>query len=112
MFRHLSALALITFAACNTVESFKIEEKQRPNIVFLFSDDHSTAAISAYGSRINNTPNQERLPPTLRQILLPYCWKTMQTNGCGAPPCIIAGPLIMAPSFSVAGWRNIRQKRM
>jgi arylsulfatase A-like enzyme len=61
MIRHLSALALITFAACNTVESFKIEERERPNIVFIFSDDHSTAAISAYGSRINNTPNLDRL---------------------------------------------------
>ncbi|MCA8978575.1 MAG: sulfatase-like hydrolase/transferase, partial [Planctomycetes bacterium] len=34
---------------------------QRPNILLIFSDDHSTAAISAYGSRINRTPNIDRL---------------------------------------------------
>lgn len=37
---------------------------ERPNIVFLFSDDHATAAISAYGSRLAEiapTPNIDRL---------------------------------------------------
>ncbi|MEM7199964.1 MAG: sulfatase [Planctomycetota bacterium] len=34
---------------------------QRPNILFIFSDDHSARAISAYGSKINTTPNLDRL---------------------------------------------------
>jgi arylsulfatase A-like enzyme len=34
---------------------------QRPNILFVFSDDHATHAISAYGSRINSTPSIDRL---------------------------------------------------
>ncbi|MGD8329390.1 MAG: sulfatase [Acidobacteriota bacterium] len=34
---------------------------QRPNILFVFTDDHSERAISAYGSQINNTPNLDRL---------------------------------------------------
>ncbi len=33
----------------------------RPNIIFIFTDDHGTQAISAYGSRINETPNIDRL---------------------------------------------------
>ncbi len=33
----------------------------RPNIIFVFSDDHASHAISAYGSRINRTPNIDRL---------------------------------------------------
>ena len=33
----------------------------RPNIVFIMSDDHGYQAISAYGSRINTTPNIDRL---------------------------------------------------
>lgn len=33
----------------------------RPNILFIFSDDHATHAISAYGSQINVTPNIDRL---------------------------------------------------
>ena len=34
---------------------------QRPNIVFIMSDDHAAHAISAYGSRVNQTPNLDRL---------------------------------------------------
>jgi len=34
---------------------------QRPNIVFIMSDDHAAHAISAYGSRVNQTPNIDRL---------------------------------------------------
>ncbi|MBT3467899.1 MAG: sulfatase-like hydrolase/transferase, partial [Opitutae bacterium] len=33
----------------------------RPNILFLFTDDHATQAISAYGSNLNRTPNLDRL---------------------------------------------------
>ncbi|MDA0596963.1 MAG: sulfatase-like hydrolase/transferase [Chloroflexi bacterium] len=33
----------------------------RPNILFIMSDDHAAHAISAYGSKINNTPNIDRL---------------------------------------------------
>ena len=33
----------------------------RPNIVFVFSDDHAAHAISAYGSRLCRTPNIDRI---------------------------------------------------
>ncbi len=33
----------------------------RPNILFIFSDDHAQAAISAYGSKVNQTPHLDRL---------------------------------------------------
>ncbi len=33
----------------------------QPNILFIFSDDHAYQAISAYGSRINQTPNLDRI---------------------------------------------------
>ena len=33
----------------------------RPNILFVFTDDHAPHAISAYGSKINKTPNIDRL---------------------------------------------------
>ena len=33
----------------------------RPNILFIFSDDHAAHAISAYGSKINETPSIDRL---------------------------------------------------
>jgi len=34
---------------------------ERPNILFILSDDHAAHAIGAYGSRINRTPNIDRL---------------------------------------------------
>lgn len=34
---------------------------QKPNIIFIFSDDHTTQAISAYGSKIAKTPNIDRI---------------------------------------------------
>lgn len=33
----------------------------RPNILFIFSDDHALQAIGAYGSKINQTPHLDRL---------------------------------------------------
>jgi arylsulfatase A-like enzyme len=46
-------LAALTLAAAD-----------RPNIVFIFSDDHATQSIGAYGSTINKTPNIDRLAET------------------------------------------------
>ncbi len=34
---------------------------ERPNIVYIMSDDHAAHAIGAYGSRVNQTPNLDRL---------------------------------------------------
>ena len=33
----------------------------RKNILFIMTDDHAAHAISAYGSKINRTPNIDRL---------------------------------------------------
>lgn len=33
----------------------------RPNILFIFSDDHAEHAITAYGSKVNQTPHIDRL---------------------------------------------------
>ncbi|MCH7904175.1 MAG: sulfatase [Armatimonadetes bacterium] len=37
------------------------QPQARPNIVFIFTDDHASHAIGAYGSVINETPNIDRL---------------------------------------------------
>jgi arylsulfatase A-like enzyme len=34
---------------------------RRPNLVFIMSDDHAAHALSAYGSRINQTPHLDRI---------------------------------------------------
>src|SRR5207248_6156905 len=33
----------------------------RPNILFIMADDHAAHAISAYGSKVNKTPNIDRI---------------------------------------------------
>ncbi len=35
--------------------------RERPNILLIYTDDHSAAAVSCYGSRINTTPNIDRI---------------------------------------------------
>ena len=37
------------------------ESQERPNILFIFTDDHAPQSIGAYGSIINETPNLDRL---------------------------------------------------
>jgi arylsulfatase A-like enzyme len=39
----------------------KNKQARYPNIIFIMSDDHASHAISAYGSKINETPNIDRL---------------------------------------------------
>ncbi len=38
-----------------------MSDDPRPNILFIMSDDHAAHAISAYGSRINETPHIDRI---------------------------------------------------
>ncbi|MHC4248880.1 MAG: sulfatase/phosphatase domain-containing protein [Planctomycetota bacterium] len=35
--------------------------RKRPNIVFIMADDHASHAMTCYGSRINKTPNLDRI---------------------------------------------------
>jgi arylsulfatase A-like enzyme len=58
-FRWLSRLAL-TLVVILGLSSSAIAA-DRPNIVFIFSDDHAYQAVSAYGSGLNQTPNIDRL---------------------------------------------------
>jgi arylsulfatase A-like enzyme len=39
----------------------KVNSPQRPNIIFIMSDDHAYQAISAYDDRLINTPNIDRI---------------------------------------------------
>ena len=36
-------------------------QSSRPNVIFILSDDHACQAISAYGSRLIQTPHLDRL---------------------------------------------------
>src|SRR5262245_41189827 len=51
-----------------------------PNILFIFSDDHALQTIGAYGSKINKTPNIDRLAKG--GMLFRHC---LVTNSICAP---------------------------
>ena len=50
---------LLALAACGAM--LPAAAADRPNILFIFTDDHAQAAISAYGSQVNTTPHLDRL---------------------------------------------------
>ncbi len=76
----VSAAALPAF--CTTPPS------RRPNILFIMSDDHAYQALSCYGSRINKTPNLDRLAAEGMRFD-----NYMVTNSICAPSraCILTG---------------------
>lgn len=45
----------------------------RPNIVFIMSDDHAAHAISAYGSRVNRTPQLDRIADEGMRLDAVFC---------------------------------------
>jgi arylsulfatase A-like enzyme len=47
---------------------------ERPNILYIMADDHAAHAISAYGSKINKTPNIDRI--AREGMLFTRCWVT------------------------------------
>lgn len=61
---------------------------KRPNILFIMTDDHAAHAIGAYGSRINQTPNLDRIAAAGMR-----CDNTFCTNSICAPSraCILSG---------------------
>jgi N-acetylglucosamine-6-sulfatase len=59
--RPVAILVLCLFAATPAARATPAPAADRPNIIFIFSDDHATQAISAYGSTRNTTPNIDRL---------------------------------------------------
>lgn len=74
---------LLSMAACSAAD--------RPNILFIFSDDHALQAISAYGGRFKEiapTPNIDRLATQGAVFERSYCTNSI----CGpSRACILTG---------------------
>ncbi|MFC2097264.1 sulfatase [Bacteroidota bacterium] len=58
----------------------KDKDADRPNIIYIMSDDHAFQAISAYGSNRNNTPNIDKLASQGMIFNNSFC-----TNSISAP---------------------------
>jgi len=59
--RYFLICSLTVMAACESQKEQQEDKQQRPNIVFMMSDDHAYQAISAYNNKLINTPNIDRL---------------------------------------------------
>jgi len=62
VFVAIVTLAFLTSAA-SAAES-QVAAPRRPNVLFIFTDDHAQHAISAYGSKVNQTPHLDRIAAT------------------------------------------------
>lgn len=83
--------SLSASAACCGCATSPSGSRKRPNIVFLFSDDHALAAISAYGGHLKDaapTPNIDRLAAAGTVFERSYCANSI----CGpSRACILTG---------------------
>ncbi|MHC4624872.1 MAG: sulfatase/phosphatase domain-containing protein [Planctomycetota bacterium] len=57
------SVAALGIGGCFGQAGSSLPNKQtdRPNIIFIMADDHASHALGCYGSRINKTPNLDRL---------------------------------------------------
>ena len=64
-FFHIACIVIfcgtLMTASVKTLSAADAQTPQRPNILFIMADDHAAHAIGAYGSRINKTPQIDRL---------------------------------------------------
>ena len=64
------------------------KEQQKPNIIFIMTDDHTTQAMSCYGGRLLNTPNMDRIAE--EGIRFDNCYATNALSG-PSRACILTG---------------------
>ena len=77
-------LAAAALASCGQKE----QEKKRPNILFIMTDDHTTQAMSCYGGRLIETPNMDRL--AREGMRFENCYATNALSG-PSRACILTG---------------------
>lgn len=61
MIRILTLLLVVASCFAFRAQEASAQQAKRPNILFIFTDDHAYQSIGAYGSKINKTPNIDRI---------------------------------------------------
>ena len=85
--KRLIAIFLISFSAVSPCFAAG-GRPERPNILFIMSDDHAYQAVSAYGSNRNTTPNIDRIAK--EGVRFDRCYVT--NSLCGpSRACILTG---------------------
>jgi len=73
-----SAAALSIVPSCNSIG--QIGGQKQPNIIYIMTDDHASHAMSCYNSKINKTPNLDRIANEGMRFTNSFC-----TNSICAP---------------------------
>jgi arylsulfatase A-like enzyme len=96
-----SASVLSVLPGCESIGNTSASKKQ-PNIIFIMSDDHASHALSCYGSKINKTPNLDRIAKEGMLFNNSFC-----TNSICAP----CRAVILTGKYShINGIRDNRQR--
>ncbi|QDV23897.1 sulfatase-like hydrolase/transferase [Aureliella helgolandensis] len=86
--RRLRTVGWLALGMCLLALSPTKAWSAQPNIVFVFSDDHALQAIGAYGSKINQTPNLDRIAKEGAVFQNSFCANSI----CGpSRACILTG---------------------
>ena len=85
MHRQIFAFAALLFSLVVDYGFARAERDSRPNILFIFADDHGYQALSCYGSNRNKTPNLDRIAK--EGMLFNRCFVT--NSICGPSRAVI-----------------------
>jgi len=64
---------LVTTPPAHAQATLPGPDAPKPNIIFIFTDDHASQSIGAYGSKINQTPNLDRIASEGAIFLNSFC---------------------------------------
>ena len=86
-FHRFRQIAVAPLVACIVVAALcgSTFAAKRPNIIFIFTDDHAAHAMSAYGSKVNKTPNLDRIANEGMLFTNCYCTNSI----CGPSRAVI-----------------------
>lgn len=86
--KKMKAVYALPLAAAGLSACGGIVSDERPNIIFIMTDDHTAQAISCYGGVLMDTPNMDRL--AREGMRLDNCYATNALSG-PSRACILTG---------------------
>jgi arylsulfatase A-like enzyme len=78
-------LASLLATLCLAPFAHAADAPQRPNIIYIMSDDHAAHALSCYGSKINQTPNLDRIASAGMRFTNCFCTDSL----CGPSRAVL-----------------------
>ena len=86
--KKIKAAYALPLAAAGLTACAEKAVQERPNILFIMTDDHTTQAMSCYGGNLIETPNMDRIAN--EGIRFDNCYATNALSG-PSRACILTG---------------------